>query len=139
MPPLTATEMAFDLSSSTASTDVSLDGSLDMAGHGGAFYSNNEYYQHWSQDGGSASSSSNGQSSQWDATTVWSDGSSNLLDPIMLDDAVIDSTWAANLMDPTMCMDNYQQSCVFYGQEYQQAAVHNRSGKRIGKSASLSY
>ncbi|EFY88547.1 hypothetical protein MAC_05441 [Metarhizium acridum CQMa 102] len=87
--------MSFDLSSSSASTEA-LDTALDLVGQG--FYAGNEYYQHWSHQDGS----SNGQNSPWDATTVWSDGSSSIPDPVMLDEVVMDSGWTQNMLDPTM-------------------------------------
>lgn len=126
--------MVFDLSSSsTASTDTcSLAASLDLTGQG-FWTGTQDYHQQWSPQDAHAS--------PWDATTVWSDASSSLLDSVMLDDAVADSTWATNLLDPAMCMDAYDQSCVLYRQDFEQPIMshHARSGKHFGKSASLSY
>lgn len=125
--------MVFDLSSSsTASTDTcSLAATLDLAGQG-FWTGTQDYHQHWSQDT---------HASQWDATTVWSDASSSLVNPVMLDGAVADSTWATNLLDPAMCMGAYDQSCVLFRQDFEQPVMphHARSARHFGKSASLSY
>lgn len=129
---LAAPDMAFDLSSSSASTDA-LDTTLDLVGQG--FYAGNEYYQHWSHQDGS----SNGQSSPWDATTVWSDGSSSIPDPVMLDEVVMDSGWTQNMLDPTMCMDTYGEHSMAYYSQGMQQVQYGRSGKRHGKATSISY
>lgn len=125
-------DMAFDLSSSSTSTEA-LDTTLDLVGQG--FYTGNEYYQHWSQQDGS----SNGHNSPWDATTVWSDGSSSIQDHVMLDEMAMDTTWTQNMLDPTMCVDTYgEHGMAYYGQNVQQTQYEHAS-KRHGKATSLSY
>ncbi|KAG5980038.1 hypothetical protein E4U55_004454 [Claviceps digitariae] len=151
---LAAPEMAFDLSSSTASTDTCSLGdalSLDLAHHG-FFTGCNDYYSDWplSDSAGYGHTLAQAQAhaqahaldtSQWDATTVWSDASSSLLDSLALDEAVMESGWATNFLDPAMCVDAYDQHCMLYGQDLDQTISrhHARSGKHIGKSAFLSY
>ncbi|TWU71265.1 hypothetical protein ED733_003135 [Metarhizium rileyi] len=125
--------MSFDLSSSSASTDALDATTLDLVGP--SFYTGNEYYQQWSHQDGS----SNGQNSPWDATTVWSDGSSSIADPVMLDEAVMDPAWTPSMLDPTMCMDAYgEHSMAYYSPDMQQVQYH-RPGKHHGKTTSLSY
>ncbi|KAG5920414.1 hypothetical protein E4U53_003929 [Claviceps sorghi] len=100
----------------------------------------NDYYPDWSSSDGAGYAHAL-DASQWDATTVWSDASSSLLDPLMLDEAVMESSWATNFLDPAVCMDVYDQHCMLYGQDVDQPISRHlaTSTKRVGKSAFLSY
>jgi hypothetical protein len=125
--------MAFDLASTSTHVE-GLDTTLDLVGQG--FYTGNEYYQHWSHQDGH----SNGQRSPWDATTVWSDGSSSIPDPMMPDEATLDSAWTQSMLDPNMCMDTYGEHNMSYYSPGVQQPHYGWSGKRRhGKSTSLSY
>ncbi|KAG5984808.1 hypothetical protein E4U54_006101 [Claviceps lovelessii] len=140
--------MAFDLSSSTASTDTcSLADafSLDLPHHG-LYTGGNEYYSDWPSSDSAGPGYGHAHSrpldaSQWDATTVWSDASSSLLDSLVLDEAVMDSSWAAGFLDPATCMDAYDQHCMLYRPDLDQpiSRHHARPTKHAGKSTFLSY
>ncbi|KAG5919847.1 hypothetical protein E4U42_006407 [Claviceps africana] len=139
---LAAPEMAFDLSSSSASTDTCSLGdalSLDLARHG-LYTACHEFYPDWRPSDGAGYAPAL-DASQWDATTVWSDASSSLLDPLMLDEAVLESGWATNFLDAAVCTDVYDQHCMLFGQDVDQSLARHaaRSVKHTGKPAFLSY
>ncbi|KHN96088.1 uncharacterized protein MAM_05936 [Metarhizium album ARSEF 1941] len=126
-------EMSFNLSSSSASTEA-LDTPLDFVGQQG-FYPGSEYYQHWPHpDGGSS-----GHHPPWDATTVWSEGSSSIPEAMMFEDVPMDPAWAQSMLDPSLSMDTYgEHSMAYYGQGMH-GVDYGRPGKRHAKSSSVSY
>lgn len=120
-------EMVLDVS---PPGDMSMDLCGDLQAPSGA-----QEHFHWNLSDGSNSSNS-----PWDATTPWSDASSGMNDPLVLDEANFDDpSWPTlSMMSPTLCMDPSVLG-MYGGQDFtQQPMAYMTSSRQAMENCSWS-